>query len=98
MHIRQKAASGRFIPAVPKQRTVCRKEMKLCRAAVFPIFQRCLLVVQIIKCRIAAVFILWTARGQCRKILFYIIEIIFILAASFEGMSCSLIMDDKNVF
>lgn len=27
--------------------------------------------------------------------LFYIIEIIFILAASFEGMSCSLILDSK---
>lgn len=36
--------------------------------------------------------------GLCRKILFYIIEIIFVLAASFEGMSCSLIVDDKNVF
>lgn len=51
--------------------------MKVLSCGILPIFQRCLLVVQIIKCRIAAVFILWTARGQCRKILFYIIEIIF---------------------
>ena len=97
MRIRQKAASGRFISAVSKQRTVCRKEMKLCRAAVFPIFQRFLLCANN-KMSYSGGVRSMDGTGQCRKILFYIIEIIFVLAASFEGMSCSLIVDDKNVF
>ena len=100
MRIRQKAASGRFISAVSKQRTVRWKEMKVLSCGSLSYLSKVPACGANNKSRIAAVFILWRVQGQCRKILFYIIEIIFILkgllrtcvAASFW------IANGKNVF